>query len=65
MAEPTRRPDADDRSGAPRWVKVSVTVALLVVVLIVVVLLVGGGGGGGEHGPDRHTSLGAVAGVLG
>jgi hypothetical protein len=38
----------------PRWVKVSVIVALIVALLIGVLLLFGGGG----HGPGRHLSSG-------
>jgi hypothetical protein len=38
--------------GMPRWVKVSLIVALVLAVLVVVVLLVGGGVG--DHGPGRH-----------
>jgi hypothetical protein len=34
----------------PRWVKISVAVALLVVLLLLAVLLLGGG----KHGPGRH-----------
>jgi hypothetical protein len=39
-------------TGMPRWVKVSMIVALVLVVLVVVMLLVGGGPG--DHGPRRH-----------
>jgi hypothetical protein len=37
--------------GRPRWVKVSLLVALAIIVLFVVLQLVGGG----DHGPGRHT----------
>jgi hypothetical protein len=46
------RPGPEPTTGTPRWVKVSVIIALVLVVLVVVVLLVGGGPGG--HGPSRH-----------
>jgi hypothetical protein len=36
-------------TGMPRWVKVSLVIALAVVVLLVIVLLFGG-----EHGPRLH-----------
>jgi hypothetical protein len=43
-------------SGTPRWVKVFAIIGGLLVVLLVVVLLLGG-----NHGPTRHSSLGAAA----
>jgi len=36
--------------GAPRWVKVFGSIALVVVVLVAILLLTGGG----DHGPTRH-----------
>jgi len=36
----------------PRWVKVSIIIALVAVALFVVLLLTGGPG---RHGPGRHT----------
>jgi hypothetical protein len=41
----------ESATGIPRWVKVSVLVALLLAVLVVVVMLLGGG----THGPSRHS----------
>lgn len=40
-------------ASRPRWVKVSVVLAVLLVVMIGVMLISGGGPGG--HGPGRHT----------
>ncbi len=45
------RPDANDDTGTPRWVKVFGIIALVLVLLFVVLLLAGGG----SHGPARHT----------
>ncbi len=46
------RPDRAPTTGIPRWVKISLIVAVVLVVLVVVMLLVGGGPG--DHGPRRH-----------
>jgi len=46
--------DREPTTGAPRWVKVFVIIALVLAVLIVIALLTGGGPGG--HGPGRHMS---------
>lgn len=55
-----RRADEGEPAGRlPRWVKVSLIVALLVAVLVVVMMLVGGGG----HGPGRHSGAATIAGV--
>ena len=56
MVDPSHYPDpgdvaADDASGAPRWVYVLGSIALIVVLLVVILLLTSGGG----HGPGRHT----------
>ena len=51
----------DEVSGVPRWVKISLLVALVVAVLGVVVMLLVGG----EHGPGRHSSAApAVSGAV-
>jgi hypothetical protein len=56
---PDLRPD-NQAPAMPRWVKVSVIVALVLAVLVVIALLTGG------HGPSRHMSSGAVgAGAVG
>ena len=44
---PHRAPD----TGTPRWVKVSLIIALVVVLLLVLAKVTGAGG---EHGPGRH-----------
>ena len=49
--------DKESTTGLPRWVKVSVIVAVLLALLVVVVMLLSGG----EHGPGRHVSFGAPA----
>lgn len=41
-------------SGTPRWVKLSVLIAVVVVLMVVLLL----SGGLGEHGPGRHASSG-------
>ena len=38
----------------PRWVKVFLVIAVVAVVLLVVLLVFGA-----DHGPGRHTSMGA------
>jgi hypothetical protein len=43
--------------GAPRWVKVSLGIAVIVVLLVLAVLLIGGSGG---HGPQRHLGDGGA-----
>jgi len=52
--------DRELTTGAPRWVKVFVIIALVLTLLLVVLLFSGGGPGG--HGPSRHASSGDVAG---
>ena len=42
--------------GMPRWVKVSLIVALVLVALFLIVNLAGGGG----HGPQRHSGSGPL-----
>lgn len=39
----------------PRWVKISMIVALVVVAIVVVMAIAGGG----EHGPGRHLPGGS------
>jgi len=67
MADQSPRTDAGRGADAdtgdsppprtPRWVWVSLAVVGVLAALAVVVLLVSGG----EHGPGRHTSLGATS----
>jgi hypothetical protein len=52
-----RYPDSKPHTR-PRWLKVSLIVAIVVVLLVVVIALVSGG----EHGPGRHQSGGDNAG---
>jgi hypothetical protein len=49
MIDPPSDSASDEKSGTPRWVKVSGLVALAVILLLVIALLSGGG-----HGPGRH-----------
>jgi predicted PurR-regulated permease PerM len=64
MDEQPSKPDQDrtkayereSGTGIPRWVKLTVVVALLVGLVIVVVMLVGGGG----HGPSWHGASGCT-----
>ncbi len=58
MADTRRDPEPDARDtdrragqGMPRWVKLSLIVALVLVLTFVVANLIGVGG---EHGPGRH-----------
>jgi hypothetical protein len=44
-------PTTGASTSTPRWVKLSVLIALAVVVVVVIVMLVSGG----EHGPGRHS----------
>ena len=58
--DPTGTPPPMERpAGMPRWVKISLLVALALVVLFVVVNLAGGG----EHGPGRHSGAGTTRAV--
>lgn len=41
----------DGPPGTPRWVKVSLIIAVAVVLLVVILLVSGGG-----HGPGRHSA---------
>lgn len=59
MADPSPDPGTGDTvgpgdrgsmPGMPRWVRMSLIVALVVVLLVVILLLTGG------HGPGRHRS---------
>lgn len=45
-----RAADSGSTTGAPRWVKVFLTIAVTLVLLFVLLQFVGGGG----HGPGRH-----------
>jgi hypothetical protein len=47
----------NQQEGTPRWVKVSVLIALVLVVAVVVIMVIGGGHGPGRHGSwgDAHT----------
>ncbi len=49
--------DRGSTTGAPRWVKVSGSIAVVLVMMVGVMLLIGGG----DHGPRRHS--GAPSGV--
>lgn len=51
------RYERESGAGIPRWVKLTVVVALLVGLVILVVVLVDGG----EHGPGRHGAAGRAA----
>jgi hypothetical protein len=53
-------PEIGDERGLPRWLKVSVVVALLLALLVVIAMLVSGGG----HGPGRHFGAGANPGAF-
>ena len=53
MTDPTRQPDRESTTGAPRWVKVVGIIALVVVLALVVMFFINGSGTGG-HGPGRH-----------
>jgi hypothetical protein len=44
--------------GTPRWVKVSVIVALILGLLVVVIMVASGG----SHGPGRHLPSGDAGG---
>lgn len=46
----TQKPDHGPSASTPRWVKVSVVIAVVLVLLVVIMLIFGGG----EHGPGRH-----------
>ena len=49
----------DERTGVPRWVKISLVVAAIVALLVVVMILAGGG-----HSPRRHGASAPVAGSV-
>lgn len=53
MTEPPQHPEYEERTGLPRWVKVSALIVVVVAIAVVLVMAVGGGGEGG-HGPSRH-----------
>ena len=55
MAEPAGQPE--DGHTTPRWVKVSVIVAIVVIAVVVGVMAFAGG----EHGPGRHLPGGDEA----
>jgi hypothetical protein len=57
MSQTHTGPDGGSTAGAPRWVKVFGTVALVLVLLFVVVQFAGGG-----HGPGRHRPSGDAGG---
>ena len=48
-ASPQDRNSTGDETGAPRWVKVFGTIALIVFLLFLVLMIVGG-----DHSPSRH-----------
>jgi hypothetical protein len=62
-ARPDRRSTAWAPHQRPRWVTVSMIIAIIVgalLVLMVILQLLGVGGGMGGHGPGRHLGLGAT-----
>ena len=62
-ARPARRSAAWAPHQRPRWVTVSMIIAIIVGVLLVLMVLLqllGVGGGMGGHGPGRHLGLGAA-----
>ncbi|MEH1127360.1 hypothetical protein [Micromonospora sp. CPCC 206061] len=66
MADPPRPAQVPPRTEAgstpmPRWVKLSVIVALLAIALLVAMLLAGGHGPG-RHSPNSGTSPGVSGG---
>jgi hypothetical protein len=72
MADPPRYTDSEPKTGdnisagpsrsrhrMPRWLKVSLIIAVAVVVLLVVLMLTGAFGGGhgpGQFGPGQHST---------
>lgn len=46
------RPDRRSPPSTPRWVKVSVIIAIVLVLLVVIMMFISGG----KHGPMRHMS---------
>lgn len=54
--EPAAEVERELHAGMPRWVKVSLILALAVVLLFVVAKVMGAGG---DHGPGRHAGGGA------
>lgn len=50
-------PPSERPAGMPRWVKISLIVALVLIVVFFFVNLAGGGGG---HGPRRHSGVGEI-----
>ncbi len=56
--DPTAESTPGERqAGMPRWVKISLIVALVLVAVFVIINLAGGGG---EHGPGRHSGSGPL-----
>ncbi len=51
-------PEIGADSRMPRWLKLSLIVALLLMLLAVVAMLIGGG-----HGPRRHVGAAATPGT--
>lgn len=54
MTDPSGYPDYEERTGIPRWVKVSALIVIVIGIAVVLVMVIGGGGGEGGHGPSRH-----------
>lgn len=48
--EDSQKPDHGSSASTPRWVKVSVVIAIVLALLVVIMLIFGNG----EHGPGRH-----------
>ena len=46
-------PESGERTGIPRWVKLTVITSLLVAVLVVVIVLMSGGHRIPNHGPGN------------
>ena len=51
VAGATTEPEREAPTGMPRWVKISLIIALVLVLLFVVAKITGAGG---DHGPGRH-----------
>lgn len=58
--EPHGRPRGETPPGMPRWVKVSLIIALVVVAALIVIMALAGG----EHGPGLHTRAGDPSGIV-
>jgi hypothetical protein len=54
-------PDSGERTGIPRWVRLSVIIGVLVAVLVVVIVLMSGGHRIPRHGPGDPPPSSAVA----